>query len=279
MLPAHKVKLRKRIADLALCLRRHRAAGKLIVFTYHALTDSFELDAEQLSVSLLLFSRQMGWLRELGYLVLPLREAVAKLREGRIVSPVISLTFDDGYRSTYTHAFPVLQRHGYPATVFLVPGVLRGTTPRTFMPDRFGSLLSWADAREMLRYGITFGAHGMTHRKLSRLADHEVEKEVGDSKRAIEEELSAEVTEFCYPYGSFDSFNRSSETILSRWGFEAICTTIAGHNRFPQDAARLKRLRMSWADDSIWEVRKQCLGAYNWYALYQRVVGVTARES
>ena len=155
--------------------------------------------------------------------------------------------------------------------MFLVPGWLTGACSSDFMPGCFRPLLNWSDAREMLQHGFSFGAHGMTHRKLSHIPDNEVEREVGDSKRAIEDALSTEVTEFCYPFGSFDSFTSSTEAIVSQWVFKAICVTVAGHNRFPRDASRLKRLRISWADDSINEVRKQCVGAYNWYALYQRL--------
>jgi len=267
-----KVDVRRRLADLALGLAELGHGGeKVIVLMYHAITDVPEEDPEQLTVSRDLLDDQMRWLKELGYKVLPLRAASAKLRAGTLDSSAVVLTFDDGYRSVYTHAFPVLQRHRYPATVFLVPGVQSGTYPRDFMPERLGPLLSWPEAREMLRYGVTFGAHGLTHRKLSRLADHEVVREVEESKRAIEDALSTDVTEFCYPFGSFDSFTDATETIVGRFGFAAVCATIAGHNTRPEDVRRLKRLRISWADDSMREIRKQCRGAYNWYAWYQRV--------
>lgn len=266
-----KVVVRCRIADIALSLARLKSqAGKVIILMYHQITDSVEEDPEQHTVSTRIFSQQMVWLRELGYPVLPLSVAVGRLRAQRLDSPMVSITFDDGYRSTYTHAFPALQRHGYPATVFLVPGAMTGACSRDFTRERLGHLLNWAEAREMFRHGITFGAHGMTHRKLSKLPDHEVEREVGDSKRAIEDALSTEVTEFSYPFGSFDSFTRSTEAIVRRYRFNAICTAITGHNRSRRDAHRLKRLRISWTDDSMREIQKQCLGAYNWYALYQR---------
>jgi peptidoglycan/xylan/chitin deacetylase (PgdA/CDA1 family) len=259
------------VADVAIWLqRRRRTEGKLIVLMYHAITDAPEPDPAQLTVSKRLFADQMRWLKELGYPVVPLPVAAAQLRACTLDSPVVALTFDDGYRSVYTHALPVLASHGYPATVFLVSGAQRGVSLPDFMPARLGLLLGWSEAREMLRHGISFGAHGVTHRKLAGLPDHEVAHEVGDSKREIEDALSTMVTEFCYPFGSFDSFTDSVEAIVRGFGFTAVCANISGHNTRPGDVDRLKRLRVSWVDDSMREIGKQCLGAYNWYALYQR---------
>jgi peptidoglycan/xylan/chitin deacetylase (PgdA/CDA1 family) len=242
---------------------------------YHAIVDESTHDPEQATVSLPLFSRQMEWLATLNCRVVPLREGVARLAEPWTGCPLVCLTFDDGYRSTYTHAFPVLERHRFPATVFLVPGTLNGTA---VMSARYGPFLTWAEAREMQAHDIAFGAHGMTHRKLSRLPDDVVAREIHDSRRAIEDVLSTPVTEFAYPFGSFDSFTPSTERIVRRAGFTAICTTIAGHNRVRDDAFRLKRLRISWADASREELRRQYRGAYNWYAWYQRFAALAPRE-
>jgi peptidoglycan/xylan/chitin deacetylase (PgdA/CDA1 family) len=247
-----------------------RRSATLTVLVYHAIADGMGDEPEQMTVSRSLFARQMDWLGALGYAVVPLHTAVEQLIARRLDVPLVSLTFDDGYRSTYTHAFPVLQERGYPATVFLVPGALTGAAPRGALPRRFGPLLSWSEAREMSRHGISFGAHGMTHRKLSGLPAREIQWEVGDSKRSIEDALGAPVTEFAYPFGSFDSFTPVTEAVVRASGFTAVCTTIAGQNAQPADAQRLKRLRISWADRSMREMDKQCSGAYNWYALYQR---------
>jgi peptidoglycan/xylan/chitin deacetylase (PgdA/CDA1 family) len=266
-----KVDLRRRAADVALALRAgHTAGGRLVVLTYHAVSDHADDHPDQLAVPRELFARQMAWLARLGWPVVPLRDGVAALRRGALAGPVVALTFDDGYASVYTNAFPVLAEHGFPATVFLVPGAMSGAVPRDFMPARLGGLMRWRDAREMLAHGISIGSHGLTHRKLSRLAPDEVTAEVRDSTRAIEDALSVPVREFCYPYGSFDAFTPVVEQIVAGFGFDAVCANVAGHNRRPEDARRLRRLRVSWTDDSEREMRKQCLGAYNWYATYER---------
>jgi peptidoglycan/xylan/chitin deacetylase (PgdA/CDA1 family) len=61
-------------------------------------------------------------LKSLGYELVTLTEAVARLRTGRGRVPFAALTFDDGYRDTLEEALPVLERHGAPMTLFVTPG-------------------------------------------------------------------------------------------------------------------------------------------------------------
>ncbi len=274
MIKVVKINMRKRLGDLSLWFRARkvsRAQHSLIILMYHAVTESFVgPDSEQVVVPKKLFRRQMGWLKELNYPVMSLREGVKLLRNGPLPFPIVSLTFDDGYFNTYTDAFPILSEYGYPATVFLVPEAMKSGGSCVFMLPQCGPPMSWGHAREMSRCGIAFGSHGMTHRMLSLLSEQDIEWEIGESKKAIEDQLSIQVSEFSYPYGWFNSFTPATDAALRRAGFTAVCTGIAGHNFSAVDVLRLKRLRVSWLDDSPREIRKQCLGCYNWYSVYQR---------
>lgn len=71
------------------------------------------------------FDRMLGWLRAWCN-VLPLDEAVVRLREGRLPARAAAITFDDGYADNCTVALPLLQRHGLPATFFVATGFLDG---------------------------------------------------------------------------------------------------------------------------------------------------------
>lgn len=266
-----KLAIRRRLADgLRPFVSMTSRTPRVIVLMYHAITSGEETDPDQLTVSRRRFADQMRWLDELGYPVVTLRSAVRDLRAAALRSPVVALTFDDGYRSFYDHALPVLAEHRYPASVYVVPGAIAGTCPRGALPEHLGPFMGWGEARELARRGITVGAHGMTHRKLAHLGADEARREAVDSKRVIEDRLGVAVDEFCYPFGSFDSFSDDTERMLMEVGFAAVCANVAGHNTVPRDASRLKRLRVSWIDDSKTELAKQCAGAYNWYALVQR---------
>jgi peptidoglycan/xylan/chitin deacetylase (PgdA/CDA1 family) len=71
------------------------------------------------------FDRICGWLRAT-FNVLPLDEAVVRLRSGTLPARAACITFDDGYADNCTQALPILQRHGLPATFYVATGFLDG---------------------------------------------------------------------------------------------------------------------------------------------------------
>lgn len=80
------------------------------------------------------FRRQMRTLAGSGLEVLPIAEAVDRLRAGGLARPAVAITFDDGYRNNVTTALPVLQEFGFPATIFLTTGLVG--TQRGLWPSR-----------------------------------------------------------------------------------------------------------------------------------------------
>jgi peptidoglycan/xylan/chitin deacetylase (PgdA/CDA1 family) len=60
------------------------------------------------------------------FTVLPLAEAVRKLRAGQLPARAVCITFDDGYANNCEVALPILKSRGMPATVFVAPGFLSG---------------------------------------------------------------------------------------------------------------------------------------------------------
>jgi peptidoglycan/xylan/chitin deacetylase (PgdA/CDA1 family) len=77
-----------------------------------------EVDARQ-------FDQMLGWVRHWCN-VLPLDEAVRRLREGSLPARAAAITFDDGYADNHDHALPILQRHGMSATFFIATSFLDG---------------------------------------------------------------------------------------------------------------------------------------------------------
>lgn len=71
------------------------------------------------------FDSQMGLLQSL-FNVLPLHEAVERLKAGTLPARAAAITFDDGYADNLTLALPILQKHGLHATFFIATSYLNG---------------------------------------------------------------------------------------------------------------------------------------------------------
>jgi len=135
--------------------------ASLPVLTFHAVDDQPSV----ISFPPRLFERGMALLYDCGFHALSLLEVVERLRQGLpFPERSFAITFDDGYQSVYQHAFPLLQRYGFSATVFLAVGENGNHTGSERLPSMCErSMLSWHEIREMHYRGMTFGAHTLTH--------------------------------------------------------------------------------------------------------------------
>ncbi len=117
----------------------------------------------------------------------------------------IILTFDDGTRGLYTHAFPVLQKHGIPAVIYPIVGdigkesiIWEESTDQTAR-----DMLTPEQIRIMAQAGIEFGSHFNQHVKATTLSPERLQYELAASKRKLEQILGREVLSVAYPFGSY----------------------------------------------------------------------------
>jgi peptidoglycan/xylan/chitin deacetylase (PgdA/CDA1 family) len=211
-------------------------AASLSILTFHAVDDT----ASVIAFSPQLFSRGLHRLSEAGYRTITLGEATQCIRR-REPFPERSfvITFDDGYESVYSKALPVLQELGYSATVFLTTGMQANNGGDARLPSLQGRLmLSWREIDEMQRCAIELGAHTLTHPDLTKLSRPQIELELGDSKKRIEDRTGAEVASFAYPFGRYD--DRSRE-IAGRY-FTSACSDRLGIANRRSDRYALERV-------------------------------------
>ena len=164
------------------------------ILTYHSLDDSGSV----ISVTAQLFARQMQVLADSGI-------SVVRLGELRLTpSPALALTFDDGFQNFSDVAAPVLSRHRFPATVFVVTGYCGRNNDWPSQPKRYPRLplMSWSTITELSRAGFEFGAHSATHPDLACLDEASAREEILSSKKSIEDTTGKAVLAFAYPYGS-----------------------------------------------------------------------------
>ena len=200
--------------------RWERMTRGVPVLMYHAFGDRDEGDRYVISRRAL--SRQLRLLRLLGYRGVGFDEVARCLRERRLPPRrAVAITIDDGYLDNLEVAEPVLRRHGFPATVFLVSGKLGGVndwTAEGALADR--PLLSAEQVDELRRRGIAIGAHTRHHPELPEQEDEAVKEEVGGSREDLRPRFG-EVATFAYPFGLFDE---RAVAAAEEAGFAGACT-------------------------------------------------------
>jgi peptidoglycan/xylan/chitin deacetylase (PgdA/CDA1 family) len=217
------------------------------------------------------FSQQMTLLRSLGYQGVSLEAGLAWLADHKCRSSddrrSVVLTFDDGFRNVFTEANPILQKHGFSATVFLPTDYIHNQR-RSF---KGMECLTWGEVRELREQGILFGSHTVSHPKLVELCRNDVRRELRDSRRELEQRLGESVTAFAFPFAfpqGDESFVSSFRDLLAQAGYTSCVTTEIGRVRPGDDLFRLKRLPVNTHDDSAL-LRSKLSGDYDWMAVPQ----------
>lgn len=230
------------------------------ILTYHSLDDSGSV----ISVAPKVFAAQMQSLAQSGLRVVALDEVPRLLQRGE---SAVALTFDDGFRNFRLHAAPVLVHHGFPATVFLVPGHCGGDNGWATQPASVTRrpLLDWDEIKGLRAEGIHFGAHTVSHPVLTQLPPAAAEAEMLESKRAIEAALGVAVEAFAYPYGARDASTRE----LARRHFRLACSVQLGYATPTSDVMDLERLDMYY-----WRAQPDLSGLFT--ARTRALVGVRA---
>lgn len=212
--------------------------GSFRVLMYHKISPEFR---PELSVRTELFRRQQELLAN-NFNVISLDELEGTLERGIALPPrAVLLTFDDGYRNNLTEAYPVLKEFGHKAVIFIPTDYVGGGTlphdRRMLHPD---PVLEWNELKSMLDV-FEAGSQGCSHRILSVLDIHDVEREVLLSKQFLEASLGRPVRAFAYPSGSVGDFNSAAEEMVARSGYKFCFTSIPGANVLPMHPLRLGR--------------------------------------
>lgn len=191
------------------------------------------------------FTEQMAYLAENGYRVVSLRDSLAFFG-GRQALPrkAVVLTIDDGYKSSYRVAYPILKRFGFSATIFVYTD---------FVGAKEG--LTWEEMAEMVASGLVdIQPHSKSHANLaarapgesSEAAARRVEEEVQVPRRLIEQRLGITVHTFGYPYGDADELVVEE---ARRGGYRAAATVLPGGNPFFSAPYLLRRTMVFGEDD------------------------------
>ncbi|HEX9255015.1 MAG TPA: polysaccharide deacetylase family protein [Candidatus Angelobacter sp.] len=106
----------------------------------------------------------------------------------------IQITFDDGERSQYLNAAPLLAEHGISATYFVTPGLIGAAA----------KFLGWDELRALQNAGHSIQSHGWSHKFLTFCSDAELAHELLASRQLLEDKLDNLVEEISVPGGRWN---------------------------------------------------------------------------
>ena len=210
-----------------------------VVMMYHSVGEKgCYYDGTKLNVYPETFARQMKFLYEHDYNVVPLHELIEMMKNGKgVPHKTLSITFDDGLKNNFTYAYPVLKKYNFPATIFVPVQFVNGL-----------GYLTWEEINTMQDSNISIGSHTISHKWLPSFDDEELRREVFDSKEILEKMTGKEVKTFSYPMGAFDERARS---MVEEAGYVGAVSTNPGPKYPSNDPYVLKRIRISMSSASM----------------------------
>jgi len=187
-----------------------------------------------------IFEQQMKYLDENGYRVISFAQ-LNEFLEYRHAIPkkAVIISIDDGYRSVYDVAYPVLKKFGFNATLFIY----------TEFINTCKNALTWKQLAVMKADGFEIGAHTVSHSDLTRQKEGEdtpafmerIEKELRISKKTIDKKLGQNTILLAFPYGRY---NQSVLDMSRRLGYRTAVTVRRGINPFFADPLTLRRTQI-----------------------------------
>lgn len=170
------------------------------------------------------------------------KEQMAYVSREKNKSLKIEITFDDGYKDNFTHAYPVLEKNNLKAKIFLTTDFINKGKIPGWDNEPAMQALSWEDIKTMKESEIvSFGCHTKSHADLGKLDPEKMKNELVESTKYLTERLESPVTNFAYPFGKRNNY--SSEVIkqLKSLGYERAYTIEEGTNSISTNHFALKR--------------------------------------
>jgi peptidoglycan/xylan/chitin deacetylase (PgdA/CDA1 family) len=203
------------------------------ILTYHNFTIG---ESNSYKINIIEFEKQMDYLAAHNYSVISLSELLAGLRTGQLPPKPVVITIDDGFKSTYTLAYPVLKKYNFPATLFIYTNFI----------EKNSYSLTWQEIIEMTKNNIEIGSHTLSHCNLLKYKKNEnyeiylarIKKEIFLSKEILEAKIGVKIKYFAYPYGVYDP---TIKNLVIQAGYEGILNANSMNNALATDPFSLNR--------------------------------------
>src|SRR5438552_1373223 len=209
--------------------------AQTIIYCYHRLVDKVRYPGTEITPAA--FEAEMKELKDRGITVISLQDLLAWKRGEKNIPPRCAvITFDDGWKSQYEVAWPIMKKYGYPFTLFIYTEGVRGGALGG------GEAITWEQLADLRDNGVDIQAHTATHqdlreghnvtviepggkrsRKKLTGADYEkwVQNEVVGCKELLEQRLGIKANCFAVPFGNY---NEHVKELARNAGYEAMFT-------------------------------------------------------
>ncbi|MBV9009842.1 MAG: polysaccharide deacetylase family protein [Verrucomicrobia bacterium] len=201
--------------------------AQVIAFGYHRFVNQVRRPDTEITPQM--FEQQMQELKNRGISVIGMQDFLAWKRGEKNIPPRCAIiTFDDGWKSQYDVAWPIMKKFNYPLTLFIYTEGVRG--------GHFGGgeAITWEQLAEMRDAGVDIEAHSETHSDLRKPYDKIAKKKLNPAeyeqwlhneivrcKETLEQRLGIRVNCFAVPYGYY---NKHIEEVCMQAGYEALFT-------------------------------------------------------
>src|SRR2546430_14774273 len=246
--------------------------AQVIIFCYHRLVDRIRYPGTEITPAA--FEAQMKELKDRGITVIPMQDLLAWKRGEKNIPPRCAvISFDDGWKSQYEVAWPIMKKYGYPFTMFLYTEGVRGGALGG------GEAITWEQLADMRDNGVDIEAHTATHQDLreghnimlaspggkrtkTKLTGPQYEQwmqnEVVGSKELLEQRLGIKVNCFAVPFGNY---NEHVKELARNAGYEAMFTVYGQPITFTSAMDSLGRYAIEANKPKVFEDAVKMIGA------------------
>src|SRR6266704_1519522 len=246
--------------------------AQTIIFCYHRLVDKVSYPGTEITPPM--FEAQMKELKDRGITVISLQDLLAWKRGEKNIPPRCAvISFDDGWKSQYEVAWPIMKKFGYTFTMFIyTEGVAGGSLGG-------GQAITWEMLADMRDNGIDIEAHTATHQDLreghtimvmepgakrtkKKLtgAEYEqwVQNEVVGCKQLLEQRLGIKINCFAVPFGNY---NEHVKELARNAGYEAMFTVYGQPITFTSAMDSIGRYAIEANKPKVFEDAVKMIGA------------------
>lgn len=164
-----------------------------VFLVYHNFTED---GAKSTSVSPKIFRQHLNYLKNNDFKVMSLEKVIDAIIENKeLPDKCVSLTADDGYKSIYENAYPLLKEFNMPMAVFVATKAI---------DDKYPAMMTWSQLMEISNLVSSYN-HSINHYNLIKKDIKTINIEITQAQKRLKQELGVKRKFFAHPYGEFDN--------------------------------------------------------------------------